>query len=164
MGRNGLIYPVKGGQGHERKGSPGEGLELAAQLHLEAYLVAAPLLDLLLDFLDADGGQQAANQEEQHRQSGDEKVRKGDLATSRGDDEQGGSRREYGEPRECNAEDVHDGEGLEQLGQVIQLVLELICDAQVGQAYVQGPDGQFLVEHRRDVHVCYRSSQRPRVE
>lgn len=148
-----LVHPVPGRDGHERERGPRQRLELGPDADLEPDVARPQVRDLGHGRLPADGVHQAAHEEEQRPQEGEQHLAEDELAAAlAGEEEQARQGAQDGEPREAGAGDVDGGEGLEDLREGGELVLELLGDAQVGEADVEGPDAELFVEEAGDVH------------
>lgn len=146
--REELVHPVEHGQQHQRERAPRQRQELAAA-HGRQPELAAEVRHLVDNHAAADGGDEVAYQEEEDRHAREAQVAHHDRAPGRvGDEGDGAEGPEERQDDEDGCDDVHCHDGLDDLRHVVKLVLDVICEAQVGYVQLQGADAELLVEQR----------------
>lgn len=113
---------------------------------------------ILIDFRNClappDGRDQAAHQESDDGECGDDNVGQGEqLARRRLIGYQGDGGKQHAESCEDDGEDVEDGNSLEDFVDRVDLVGNLGWEPQVGEAQFGWPEGQLVVEKVCDVDL-----------
>ena len=133
---------------HQRRGRPRDGHELAARGGAEPD--AAPVLvDLALGLERAGRRHGGADHQGEEGEAGEGNVDEADGGDAGREDADDG--RAQGQAREGHGQDEDDAHGFQRLRQLVEVVGQVLGEAEVREVELQRADAELVVEESRDV-------------